>query len=433
VVQALGAGVRNIPLAGEPIMKSAERTIGGLGQAVERAAAAGGGASAEQAGAVASQGIKGWITGKSAELTKKAYDAVDNAINPSVTTELSNTRGIIAEIAARRQNAAIPGESKAINALLDAVQRPGGMNYQGIKDLRTFLGEMTPQEMVASGINAKESKQLYGALSKDLKASVEAAGGDRASALFERANSLNKAVAARRENLARLVGVDGDAPPALVFERLKAAAGSKSRADSQLLAQARKAMGGDWDEAVSGIVGQLGKNAKGEFSPQIFLNNWAGVSEAGKNLMFGEKGSASTLRQSLEAISTVSQRFKQLEKYANPSGTGRQVGFGAAGAGLVSEPVTTVATLVGGNIAARILASPASASSMSKWVKTYAEVARDASPSNLVAFSRASRNFGATISSDLKIPNPANDLFNSLGTRTLGGPRGAAAEDEQQP
>lgn len=424
IVQATGAGARNVPFAGEPLMKAAEKTIDDLGGAVQTAAASGGGASVERAGDIASRNIQGWIKGESGALTKKAYDAVDGAVDAKVTTDLGKTREIVADILARRQNAAIGTDSKAVNSVIDGVQRPGGLNYQGVKDLRSSIGEQLNGGILPEGMSGAELKRIYGALTDDLRSAVEAGGGARGAALWERANKLHGLVSDRRENLSRLVGASGDAPPALVFERLKVAAGSKSRADTELLAQARKTMGEDWQEVVSGVVGQLGKNAKNEFSPQIFLNNWASMSESGKNLMFAGSGN---LRQSLEDIATVSGRFNQLQKYANPSGTGRQAFFGAGAAGgAFVDPLTTFGTVLGANVLSRVLASPASASSMSKWVKTYEVVAHNQSPSSVAALGRASRNFGATISSELKLPNPANDLMNAIG------PRRSAASDSQQ-
>lgn len=430
------AGVRigDVPFIGDEIGASARGTIEQLGDAKQALAA---GQNAESAGATASQSIRDWVTVKSKELVTKAYDAVDRAINPNVTTELENTRGVIAEILARRQNAGQAGDSKAVQEVLGAVQRPGGVNYAGIKDLRTSFRDMTPDTMVAKGIDEAEAKQIYGALTKDLKASVDNAGGEKGRALWERANKVAELTAKRRENLANLVGESGDAKPAQVFSRLQAAASSGSRQDTILLAQAKRVMGEDWKDVAQGVVEGMGKGSNGEFSPQIFINNYrgkAGLSQSGRDLLFGDSGN---LRQSLDDIATISQKFNQLQRLANTSKTGMSV----AGSGLILgaqkawtallagswvEPLTFITSVVGGTVAAKILANPATASSAAKYTRAYAAVARNQSPTSVSALARASRNFGATIESNMKVPNPANDLMN-----VLGGARRSAAQEPQ--
>lgn len=429
-----GQRLGDVPFVGDKIGESARGTIGQLGDAKQALAA---GQTAEGAGQTASQGIRNWVTVKSKKLVTKAYDAVDRAINPNVTTELENTRGVIAEILARRQNSGQAGDSKAVQEVLGAVQRPGGVNYAGIKDLRTSFRDMTPDAMVAKGIEEAEATQIYGALTKDLKASVDNAGGPRGRALWERANKVAELTARRRENLANLVGESGDAKPAQVFSRLQAAASSGSRQDTILLAQAKRVMGEDWKDVAQGVVEGMGKGSNGEFSPQIFINNYrgkAGLSQSGRDLLFGDSGN---LRQSLDDIATVSQKFNQLQRLANPSGSGRSLMGGGmmmeaprAGMALLSgawvEPLTFLSSVVGGHVLARVLANPATASSAAKYTRAYAAVARNQSPTSVSALARASRNFGATIESNMKVPNPANDLMN-----VLGGARRSAAQEPQ--
>lgn len=417
-LQQIGKLSSNVPLAGDPLMQASQRAVEGLSGAVQETAQSAGGASMEQAGAVGLRGIRDWITGDSKALVTKAYDAVDSAINPSVTTDLNQTRTVVADIAARRQNARL-GDSKAVNHVLDAVQTPGGLNYFGVKDMRSSVGEMLDKGILPEGMSATELKRLYGALSDDLRSSVQNAGGPRAAQLFERANTLNAKVAARREKLAEVVGAKGDATPAEVFSRLKAAATSTSRADSALLAQSRRVMGNDWDEVVSGMIGQLGQNRKGEFSPQIFLNDYAKLSDRGKNLLLSP-----ALRQPLDDIAAVSSRFNKLERFANPSGTGRQLGWGAIVTGMATEPFTTVASLVGGNVASRILASPATANSMAKWAKAYEATVRQPAAGTFKALETAGRQFSSTLADKLGVTLDPAALMGGLRSA------GAAQQDE---
>ncbi len=420
--QQAGAQLRNIPVIGDPIIKSTEKATRQMGGVVEKVAAEQGGASMERSGEVAQAAIKDWITGRSKDAVKTAYDAVDNAVSLSARADLNNTRTVIADIAAKRQNAQIPGNSKAVDIVLDAVQSPNGLNYSGVKDLRTYLGELLEKpQMLPADIRQSELKQIYGALTKDLENVVRVAGGTRGEHLWKRANSLNAAVQKRREELAKIVGMSGDVPPARVFERLQAAASSGSRADTALLTKARQAIGQDWDEVVSGITARLGQNAKGEFSPAIYLNSWEKLSDNGKAMLFTKDH-----RSALEDLAKISHRTAvDLQKFANPSGTGRAswTALGLTGA-MSIEPLTMISTALGGNALARILSKPASARSLAKWAQAQQASVIAPSPRSAALLTISTRNLANTVSHDLGVS--AAEILKSLQ-----GPMGGRAEDEQ--
>jgi hypothetical protein len=426
MVQAAGRMTQNVPLAGEPMRKAAEGTIAGLGTKADDVAQGLGGGTVQGAGDAARTAIKNWITGGSKAKVDKAYDAVDKLVDPAIRTPLSATQGVVASIAAERSNAALPGGGKAVDVVLEAVQRPGGLNYEGVKTLRTNVGEMLKGGILPEGMSQGELKRIYGALSDDLGAAVKNAGGTKAEAAWERANKFNRLVADRREHLAKLVGKDGDAPAEKVFDALAAKAGSTARADIEALSKARKVMDPDeWNEFASGVVGRLGRDAEGNFSPDRFVTAWGKMSDAGKSILF-KSGGRSDLAQHLDDIAIVSSRFKELQKYANPSGTGQQVGFTAAGAGLIAEPMTTIATVIGANALARVLAQPATAASAARLARTQLKLVTNPSPANIAAYSVASRNFATTLES-IGVPANSNDFL-----KAIQGPVRSAAEDEQR-
>jgi hypothetical protein len=322
-MQQVAATASNVPIAGAPLVKAAERTIGQLGaKAGEVAQGFGGAASAQEAGDTARSAIKNWITGESANRATKLYDRVDGLVDPNVKTTLEATRRAVAEIAAKRSSAALaPG--KATDSVLDAVQRPGGLTYEGVKTLRTNVGERLKGGILPEGMSASELEKIYGALSKDLQTSVSAAGGSKAAEAFNRANQYYRAVSDRRAALAKIVGADGNAPAETVLSRIEAMAGSSSRADISKLIQARKAIGAsDWNEIASTVVTRLGRDVEGNFTPQRFLTAYGKLSPAGKDILFRSAGK-SDLASHLDDIARVSSRFKELQKFANPSGSGR--------------------------------------------------------------------------------------------------------------
>lgn len=422
-VQQAGAVASNVPYAGTPLVKSAERTIDQLGtKADEVAQGYGGGSTVAQSGDVAKSGITDWITGESKANVTKLYDKVDGLVNPDVKTPLEATRGVVAEIAAKRDAAAL-SSGKATGAVLDAVQRADGLTYEGVKTLRTNIGEMLKGGILPEGVSGSELKRIYGALSEDLGVSVSSAGGPQAKAAFDRANRYASLISDRREALAKIVGADGNASAETVFGRIEAMAGSTARADVAKLAQARKAIGSeDWNEVASTVIGRLGRDVEGNFSPQRFVTAYEKLSDAGKNVLFRSSEKAS-LASHLDDIAKVSSRFKELQKFANPSGSGRAVMGGGIGTGLVAAPLTTIGILAGNRALATALARPASAASIAKLSKAQVALATSPNPSKIAAYTLAARNLISTM--ELKAVTPADFL------KSLQGPVPARAEDEQ--
>jgi hypothetical protein len=423
-VQQAGVGTSNIPVAGTPLVKAAEKAIDQVGTKADEVAQGFGGASpASGAGDTARSAIKDWITGESAKTTSDLYKKVDTLINPDVKTPLDATRDVIADIATKRSAAALPS-GKATDAVLEAVQRADGLTYEGVKTLRTNVGEMLKGGILPEGVSGSELKQIYGGLSKDLGTSVAAAGGPKASAAFDRANKYYGLVSDRRESLAKIIGADGNAPAETVFSRLEAMAGSSSRADISKLAQARKAIGADdWNEVASTVVSRLGRDVEGNFSPQRFITAYGKLSDAGKSVLFRSTGK-SDLASHLDDIATVSSRFKELQKFANPSGTARNSLWAGLGGGLVAAPLTTITTVLGGRAVAMALAKPASAASIAKLAKAQQAVAVTPSASKIAAYSLAARNLISTLGA--KNVTPADFL------KSLQGPVPARAQDEQK-
>ena len=423
-IQQAGAATSNVPVAGTPLVKAAERTISQLGtKADEVSQGFGSGKSVAEAGDTARTAVKDWITGESAANASKLYNRVDSLVDPNVKTPLLNTRDTIADIAAKRSAAGL-SSGKATDAVLEAVQRNEGLTYDGVKTLRTSIGEDMARGILPEGVSAGELKNIYGALTKDLEASVQAAGGEKASAALSRANQYYRLISDRREALAKIVGSDGNAPAETVLGRIEAMAGSTSRADISKLAQARKAIGADdWNELASTIVSRLGRDVEGQFSPQRFITAYGKISDAGKNVLF-RSGGKSELAGHLDDIAKVSSRFKELQKFANPSGTARAGFGGLIGAGAFAEPLTTLTTVLGGRVLAVALAKPASAASIAKWARANEAIARSPSPARLSALNTASKNLIST----LGVKNLSTTDF----LRALQSPGVGRSEDQQE-
>lgn len=440
VTQRLGQVLSNVPFGGTSLRKAGEQATVQLGEAAERASAMPTGARVlpEQAGATARAGLEKYITTTTADRATKLYNAVDSLVDQSVTAPLSSTSRVAGEIMARRGNAAIAGESGALREVVEALSRPQGLNYQGVKDLRTAVGEKLKGGLLPSDISQAELKQVYGALSDDLANTVRTAGGPRASAAFERANKYYGLVSERRENLARILNVKSDEG---VFSKVAQLAGSSSSADAKLLAQARKAMPEDeWAEVSSAVIGSLGRNksagtslnvagglgvnASGEFSPNLFVRDYGKLSPAGKTILFNSAGTKG-LRPYLDDIAKVSERAKSWLRFANPSGTaqnmvgvGQITGAGAAGyaaiGGSFVEPLTAIGGVIGTSMLSRALSRSVTAAPIAQWSKAYEMAVLRPGGATFSTLQIASRNLANTLADKLGINVNPTDLLKGI-------------------
>lgn len=427
ITQQAGAVTRNVPFAGTPVVRAAERTVEQLGDRAEDVARGFGGGNAASSGEAAKSGIKDWITGRSAEAATRLYDKVDEIVNPTVTAPLDNTRRAVGEISAKRTLSARPAMGTAEHVVTAALERPEGLTYEGIKGLRTSVRDMLDRGVLPPNMTMQELESVYKGLSADLRVAAETAGGPKGLAAFERANRFYAQVSERRQALAKIIGANGDAPPEQVFDRLVAKASSGSRADITALAQARKAIGSDdWDEFVSGVVMRMGRDGEGNFSPRKFLTAYSNnLSDAGRSVLFKSTGKTD-LAQHLDDIATISGRFKELEKFANPSGTGRTVMGGGILAGGVTDPLTTLAAVVGARGLAMALARPVTAAPTANWSRAYLKAVTSPSPSTIAGLNVASRNLANTFTA-AGIQTTAQDVM-----RGIQGPVRAPADNEQQ-
>jgi len=409
--QRIASGVKNIPLAGDPLVNAAERTLKQLGTKADEVSAGYGGGTVQGSGDAAKGAITDWIKGDSAKKSGALYDKVDTLVNPSVTTKLANTKNTVAEIQAERKAAYLP-DGAAVDKVLKAVESDG-LTYQGVKALRTSIGESMNSGILPEGMSGGDLKRIYSGLTDDLRSAALRAGGNDAVQAFDRANTYYKAVSARRESLAKIVGADGNTPAEKVFDKLSAMAGSNSRADIEKLAQARRTIGPqDWNEFASGVVAKLGRDVEGNFSPQRFLNDYNKISDAGKSVLF-KSGGKSDLASHLDDIAKVSSRFKELQKFSNPSGTAQNVSFAALGASVMTAPLTTIGSVIGGRALSMALARPATAASIAKVSRAQFALAASPSAANVASYSTAARNLINTLGEHAKGITP-NDFLRSL-------------------
>jgi len=367
-----GANIlKTLPIAGMPIEQAARKTIQQMGTAADNL----GGVDPEYAGKIFSDSIKKWVTDTSKKTVGSAYDDVSKIMDSRVTTTLDNTADLISKIAAENVEAAKSGSSGAVKLVLPAIQRPGGLNYNGLKNLRTSIGEQLDNpSLLPSDISGAELKRIYGALTKDLDEAAKNAGGPQGAAAHAKANTLADEIADKRGSLVSLLG--GPAAGASnenVFGNIIAAASkAPGSADMELLKHAKSIIPpAEWQKAASGAIAQMGRDADGNFSPTRFLgpNGYNKLSDAGKDALFGASGTST--RDNLETIADVSRQFGNYMKYGNASGSGHAIIGAETLKEAVKHPIDILATLFGGRKLAEQISNPSTSSAVADWSRAY--------------------------------------------------------------
>jgi len=281
------------------------------------------------------------------------------------------------------------------------------------------------------GMSQGELRRLYGALSDDLKAAAMNSGGPRGVAALVRANELNKQVVEWKEGIKKVLGPDSRSGEGVSGAIIRMASKGSS-ADLETLAKARSAVPKEvWQDIASTAISRLGTSRNGEWTPAAFATDFRNLSDRGKALLFRSVGSGDVL-PFLNDIAEVSQKFVDRGKLANTSGTaGHNALYATGGAiaagiahGSMIEPLTAIGSIAGINGISRLLAQPATASSVARWSRVYDRFAVSPSPASRVALETASRNLSNTAAGG-GIKFDPSDLMKAIQA-----PAGARAEDQ---
>lgn len=428
-------GLTNVPFASTPLRKASETAISQLDDTARAAQQAYGSGSVARAGSMAREDISNFATKTLKDSVSNKYNAVDDLVTQNVVSPLTSTMKVANDIAARRQNMKASSPSRAVRLVQNALNDAQGLNYQGIKDLRSSVGELLddPMRLSASGMDGSELKQIYGGLSDDLRGIVSKAGGEKASQAFDEANTYAAKVATEREALDRIVGKNTSDEG--LFSKIQAMAGSNSRADMQNLLRAKKATSKEtWDEIASAVLSDMGRDVKtGTFSPDRFLTAYGKISANGKKALFGGAEHA----QALDDIAAVSRRFNYMNQYANPSGTAQNVLGPALAVSAISAPISTISSVVGGRLTSSMLAKPMTASKLAKWAKAYEDAALKPSVQTSSMLQARAKVLSIELADQLGAPNAAGKIFEtiaSVGKVPADDPsqnQGAVQEDER--
>ncbi len=228
-----------------------------------------------------------------------------------------------------------------------------------------------------------------------------------------------------------------------LFAAIDGYAKSGSRGDIQTLGSLIRILPqGMKDDLAGAIVRNIGVSPRTkEWSPDVFASQWSSYSPQSKALLFGVSGKH---RADLDAIATLGMgRRSIVREFGNASGTAQNYsGFaiGGAIAGATTAAMTgqfvpalkIAGGLMGGVALSQMLAKPAGASSMSKWVQAYQAIGAATTPAaqyaKLLAYQQASQNLISNMGGQAGRSLVASDFM-----RALSGPVRSPAEEQSNP
>ena len=441
VAKGLGRMVQDVPMMGGPLKDATAATNEQIGQAFKSAQSQYGTPDPNIAGANVQSSVGTYIRGVSQDSVTSKYNTVDSFIDPTIQSPLTQTQRIADNISAERTNSALP-PSSAVDYLQNALSRPDGMNYYGIKGLRTGFSNMLTNKNIPVDWDEAEVNRLRDGLTTDLKNNINLSGGQQAVDAFDAATNYAAGVKARNQNLAKILGTrNNPLSPEAMVQKLYTAAGTSGTANGRLLVQARDAAGPDaWGDLAAAVLEKGGAVQNGGISQldqNKFLNFWqGGISPLGKNILFNsfDRGGVT---KSLDSIASSIQTMKDYNSLANTSktaatsavlGFGRTMAGAAVGTIAAHEPFTSISALIGGRVLAHILAQPATAKATSDWVKAYSMSARYGTMGSKTQLMNASRILATSIAGNLNVPK----VIPSLTMKIQGITPSQAQQQDQQ-
>ena len=344
--------------------------------------------SIENVGTIIKTGAKNYfkkIQAKKETLYGAAFDAAGN-----VNVNLNNIRTLKASL--ENEVASAPNTLKSIykpsldkinNLLKDAID--GSVPLNVARQIRTEIGNIigpaTPGKIKIESTGDGKLNAIYGALSKDIFSSVDAAS-PQASRLLKKADQYTKFVSKKTGGVEKTIeDIQNKALDSQIFTF--AMQGGKQ--GSQRIREVFKTLTVPERDAVSStIFSRLGYNKadpNSGWSPTTFINEWDKLDTGVKKILFSRPRQKEIAKE-IDSLVRVVRIVNERRLLNNPSGTGRvNIGFAnvssllaSGGLILAGQPVAGAAvgaTVLAPRFAAKLMTSP----KFIRWVKSTAQVA----------------------------------------------------------
>jgi hypothetical protein len=216
------------------------------------------------------------------------------------------------------------------NEIIGQIQEKGFLTFKELREYRTLLGQRITNKNLIDDVATKDLKELYGALSEDLKVFLKDTD-KKAYSKYIRADGYYKSGNKRiNDVLSNVNKVDQER----VFGYLL----NRSQEGAKYISTIKKSLTADEFSIVQNrAIQQLGKMKAGQagdidsldytdyFSSENFLTNWNKLDSKAKDFLFSSS-KYKNLKQDLDYIAKASEKIRESGKiYANPSGTASSI------------------------------------------------------------------------------------------------------------
>lgn len=294
------------------------------------------------AGGAITQGIDDWAT-RFRATARENYDAIEQIVPMGTVAEPESLRGAVEALRGRGAFAGMTDNplTERIGRRLDELPE-GAVNYQDLKELRTMIGAQLSTPSIVADAPRAQLKQLYGAISDDMRRTLQDVGGDEAIDAWKIADSQWKAGMERIDKI--LEPIQRRKTPEEVY---KAAMAGTREGATKIRALKETLDPEQWDIVRRTVARQLGETTPGAqtleqatarsetFNPERFLTNVARIRPEARQVLFEGARDLNDLVQMASGIQTAANYMR------NPSGTARmmyQAALPAAGVGMYLEP-----------------------------------------------------------------------------------------------
>lgn len=257
-------------------------------------------------------------------------------------------------------------DSPSIRKLAEAAEGSDSVTVRTLKALRTKIGRELDDKAILSDSTNAELRQLYGALSEDIRLAAE---GAEALSEFNRANNYWAAGRARLDDVLRPIVQSGAADK--IYNKVFGPEGQALRTTTSTIRSLVRSIPKEDSQVMAAeFVRRMGQSAPSQagferavaFSPARFLTQYNKMPDGAKNAVFN---TVPGLRASIDDLAKVSAAIKDTHAMTNSSGTAGQLMFmslltgGIGGAyGGTEGAATGVAAVMSPYAAAKLMASP---------------------------------------------------------------------------
>lgn len=357
-VKMLTAGAKQGFLSSGPVTAKAENTMNQLHAAASRTADAAGTVLPEDTAGSALQRAGQVFSRATAQFGGRMYDRAER---------LAGNARIIPEAALSvidNHIASLSEAGEAAGPVLTALQtyrtslaQTGGITVNGARQIRTLLRNAgqtdalrnTPAQRILNDVGAN--------LSDDVTQGLAAAGSPRAAGAFRAADTFWRTRVETIDNILEpVIGANKSGED--VINAVESMARGKTGGVQRLRGLLGALPGDEASDVRATLIDRLGRSAPGvqnetgtAFSPATFATNWAKMSEAGKNALFGTDAA---LRKNLDDVVLLTSRVKDAQRYSNTSNTAGAVGVQAMMSGSTFAAGATAGHGVLGGVGAMV-------------------------------------------------------------------------------